>query len=108
LAKGIAALPTPVVNNKGRYHTLMYRSLSSLVPKAEDLINLDVDALGKVLLTHLKSYDGQSGNSVYQNNLLSQSNFVRVQEETRYGQKPEYGDKQAEVNRALMEAWNWL
>jgi hypothetical protein len=86
----------------------MYRPLSSLVPKAEDLLNLDVEALGNVLLTHLKSYDGQSGNSVYQNGLLSQSNFVRAQEDTIYGQKPEYGDKQAEVNRALMEAWNWL
>jgi hypothetical protein len=29
----------------------MCRSLSSLVPKAEDLLDLDVDALGKVLLT---------------------------------------------------------
>ena len=47
----------------------MYRSLSSLVPKAEDLLNFDVDELGNILLTHLKSHDGQSGNSVYQNGL---------------------------------------
>lgn len=86
----------------------MYRSLSSLVPKADDLLALDVGSLGSVLLTHLKSYEGVPGNAVYQNGLLSQSNFIREQEAVGYGQKPEYGDKQAEVNRALMEAWNWL
>jgi hypothetical protein len=100
--------PVLVVCDKGHYHTLMYRSLSSLIPKAGDLLNLEIDALGNILLTHLKSYEGQSGNSVYQNGLLSQSNFIRAQEQTGYGQKPEYGDKQAQVSRALMEAWNWL
>lgn len=86
----------------------MYRSLSSLIHTADELLSLDVDALGGLLLTHLKSYDGVSSNSVYQNGLISQGNFLGMQNPTGYGQKPEYGDKQAEVNRALMEAWNWL
>jgi hypothetical protein len=88
----------------------MYRSLVSLVPKADDLLNLDIAALGTILLTHLKSYESQPGNSVYQNGLLSQGNFVRMQETKGYGYgpQPEYGDKQTEVNQALMEAWNWL
>jgi hypothetical protein len=83
----------------------MYKSLSSLVPNAEVLLNLEIEALGILLLTHLKSYEGQPGNSVFQNGLISQSNFVRALEQTSYDQKPEYGDKQAQVIQALMEAW---
>jgi len=86
----------------------MYRSLSSLVPNASDLLALEVEELAGVLLAHLNSYEGMAGNSVYQNGLLSQGNFIRAQEQTDYGQKPEYGDRQAQVNRALMEAWAWL
>jgi hypothetical protein len=90
----------------------MYRSLSSLVPNAADLLALDVEQLGGVLLTHLKSYEGTSGNTVYQNGQICQSNFLNSLSPTTgmagHGQKPEYGDKQPEVNGALMEAWNWL
>jgi hypothetical protein len=89
----------------------MPRPLSSLVPEAADLIAMEVPALGGVLLTHLKSYEGVSGNIVFQNGLISQSNFISIQEDTGHGRllkEPEYGDKQREVNRALMEAWNWL
>ena len=45
----------------------MYRSMSSLVPIVADLLDLEVEELGGVLLTHLNSYEGGSGNSVYQN-----------------------------------------
>jgi hypothetical protein len=41
-----------------------------------------------LLLMHFKSYEGVYGNTVYQ--------------------KQEYGEKQSEINAALMEAWNWL
>lgn len=82
----------------------MYRSLSSFVPKAEDLLELEMDALGNILLTHLKSYEHVRSNSVYQNGLLSLNNFILMQEQ----RQPEYGDKQPEVTRALTEAWSWL
>jgi uncharacterized protein (TIGR02391 family) len=86
----------------------MFRSLSSLVPNATDLLALEVEELAGVLLMHLNSYEGVHGNSVYQNGQISQSNFLNAQTPTGYGQKPEYGDHQPQVNRALMEAWSWL
>jgi hypothetical protein len=49
----------------------MYRALSSIVPKASDLLALNVEELGTVLLTHLKSCEG-AGNTVFQNGLISQ------------------------------------
>jgi hypothetical protein len=84
----------------------MYRSLSSLVPNAADLLVLEVEELAGVLFTHLNSFEGLPNNSVYQNGLISQSNFVGSQ--NQYGRTPEYGGRQAEVDRALMEAWAWL
>jgi hypothetical protein len=84
----------------------MYRSLSSLVPSAADLLALEVEELAGVLLTHLNSYEGVVGNSVYQNGLLSLNNLVATQ--IQFGREPEYGNRQTEVNRALMEAWAWL
>jgi hypothetical protein len=84
----------------------MYRSLSSLVPNAADLLALEVEELAGVLMAHLNSFEGVPNNSIYQNGLLSQSNFVSTQ--LQYGHTPEYGGRQAEVDRALMEAWAWL
>jgi hypothetical protein len=86
----------------------MFQSLSSLVPDAAHLLALDVAALGGVLLTHLKSYEGVSNNTVFQHGSICQTNFIDTLSPTGHGQKPEYGDKQTEVNRALLEAWNWL
>ena len=86
----------------------MYRSLLSLVPGAADLLSLEVEDLAGVLLIHLNSYEGAYANSVYQNGQICQSNFLNAQTPTGHGQKPEYGDQQPQVNRALMEAWSWL
>jgi hypothetical protein len=86
----------------------MYRPLSSLVPNAADLLALEAEQLGGVLLTHLKSYEGLSGNSIYQGGKISQHNFFNSLTLTNANQKPEYGEKQPEVNQALMEAWAWL
>jgi uncharacterized protein (TIGR02391 family) len=86
----------------------MYRSLSSLVPNAADLLALDVEELAGVLLTHLNGYEGVAGNSVYQHGRLSQNNFLGTLQPTGHGQTPEYGNRQTEVTRALMEAWAWL
>lgn len=86
----------------------MHRSLSSLVPDAATLLALDEAALGRVLLTHLKSYEGVMNNTVFQNGLISQKNFVIAREQTPPGEDPEYGSNQPQVNTALMEAWAWL
>ncbi len=67
----------------------MYRSLMSLVPTAAELLALDLEQLGGVLLRHLKSYEGVYGNTVYQNGLISQKNFADSLE-AKHGQKPEY------------------
>jgi len=66
----------------------MHRSLSSLVPNAVDLLALEVEELAGVLLIHLKSYEGVSGNPVYQNGLISEKNFLDAQEQ-RGDPKPE-------------------
>ena len=81
----------------------MYTRLSSLIPSADDLLALDVEELAGVLLTHLNSCGISSGDSVVQNGLISQHNFLRNLEG-----HPEYPGRQPEVNRALMEAWSWL
>jgi len=90
---------------------MQFRPLSLLVPTAAELLSLEVEELAGVLLIHLKSYEAIPSNSVYQNGLLSPSNFVGTFNPTGYGptrKEPEYGDKQPEVSRALMEAWAWL
>jgi uncharacterized protein (TIGR02391 family) len=86
----------------------MYRSLSSLVPNVADLLALEVEELASVLLTHLNSYEGLSGNSVNQHGRVSLQNFLASLNPTSSLTKPEYGDRQPDVNRALMEAWAWL
>jgi uncharacterized protein (TIGR02391 family) len=86
----------------------MYRSLSSLVPNAADLLALEVEELAGVLLTHLKSYEDLPGNAVNQQSSISQTNFLIAREQTRPGEQPEYGSHQPQVNTALMEAWAWL
>jgi len=86
----------------------MYRSLSSLVPNAADLLALEVEELAGVLLMHLNSYEGLSGNTVYQHGGISHHNFFNSLSPTSSLTKPEYGDRQPEVNLALMEAWAWL
>lgn len=86
----------------------MIQSLSSLVPSAADLLNLEVEELAGVLFIHLLSYESVSSNSVYQGGLLSQGNFFGLQDQTGRGHQPEFGDRQADVNHALLEAWAWL
>ncbi|MCC6362204.1 MAG: hypothetical protein IT165_01695 [Bryobacterales bacterium] len=86
----------------------MYRSLSSLVPNAADLLGLEVEELAGVLLMHLNSYEGVSGNTVYQHGGISHHNFFNSLTPTNARDTPEYGDKQLQVNLALKEAWAWL
>jgi uncharacterized protein (TIGR02391 family) len=87
---------------------MAFRSLSSLVPKADDMLSLEVEELAGVLLVHLNSYEGLSGNSISQHGAISHHNFFLSLTPTSSLTQPEYGDRQPEVNQALMEAWAWL
>jgi len=89
---------------------MAYRSLSSLVPNAADLLALEVEELAGVLLANLNSYEGVAGNSINQHGGISRHNFFNSSLPTSSlpGTRPEYGDKQSQVNEALMEAWAWL
>jgi hypothetical protein len=68
----------------------MYRSLSSLVPSASDLLALEVEELAGVLLMHLNSYERVSGNSVYQHGSISHHNFFNSLTPSGPFNKPEY------------------
>lgn len=91
---------------------MAFRALSSFIPNADDLLALDMPTLGKIVLLHLKSYEGS--HTVLQNGLLNREYFVAMLEGRNAGlgplpqKQPEYGPKQAEVIRAALEAWNWL
>jgi hypothetical protein len=101
-----------VACDKGRYHTLMaLRPLKSFFPTADELLQEDLPTLGKILLVHLKSYEGL--NKVYQHAGLSRRYFLAMLENQDVGlgtlpEEPEYGARQPEVTQAMMEAWNWL
>lgn len=82
---------------------MAYHSLSSLIPNAADLLALPVEELAGVLLVHLNSLEGVSGNSINQNGGISHHNFFSSLKSTN-----EYGEKQPQVLSALMEAWAWL
>jgi len=86
----------------------MYRSLSSFVPNALDLLDLTVEELAGILLLHLNSYEGVSGNTVHQHGGISHHNFFNSLTPTNSREQPEYGNRQPDVNLALMEAWAWL
>lgn len=76
-------------------------ALKSLVPSADDLLSLGVEDLAGVLLAHLNSDD--NGNPAVEHNGIIQSNFFSNLRASR-----DYPGREDEVNRALMEAWNWL
>src|SRR4051794_10081143 len=83
----------------------MAPALSSLVPNADDLLSLEVEELAGALLMHLNSFENRFPHLP---GCISHSHFF---EELRthgpFGE-PEYGERQPEINRALMEAWAWL
>lgn len=88
------------------------RSLSSFIPTADELLQMDLPRLGRILLLHLKSYEGV--NTVMQNGRLNRDYFVAMVENRKVGlgalprHEPEYGARTPEVVQALLEAWNWL
>jgi hypothetical protein len=90
---------------------MAFRPLKSFFPTADELLEQDLPTLGGVLLTHLKSYEGL--NTVYQHAGLHRGYFRAMLENRNVGlgplpKEPEYGTRQPEVTKRMMEAWNWL
>jgi hypothetical protein len=88
-----------------------FRSLKSFCPTADELLRQDLATLGAILLTHLKSYEGL--NTVYQYAGLNRGYFRAMLENRNVGlgplpKEPEYGVRQPEVTKRMMQAWNWL
>lgn len=88
-----------------------FRSLKSFFPTADELLRQDLPTLGAILLTHLRSYEGL--NTVYQHAGLNRGYFRAMLENRNVGlgplpKEPEYGVRQPEVTKRMMEAWNWL
>lgn len=90
---------------------MAFRSLKSFFPTADQLLQQNLPTLGGVLLTHLKSYEGL--HTVYQQAGLNRGYFRAMLENRHFGlgplpNEPEYGARQPEVTKRMMEAWNWL
>jgi len=82
----------------------MERSIASLVPSADDLLNLQVEEVGWVLLAHLVSLGDQSGDGrVWGAGRIHQYNFFN-----HLDHHPVYGTRRDDVTKALLEAWGWL
>ena len=85
------------------------RPLKSFFPTADELLAADLPQVGEALLVHLNSYEDR----VKQHSLLNRDYLFAMLENRNAGlgplpPAPEYGDRQLEVTRAVMEAWNWL
>ncbi len=90
---------------------MAFRPLKSFFPTADELLQQDLPTLGEVLLTHLKSYEGL--NTVYQHAGLHRGYFRAMLENRNAGlgplpKEPEFGTRQPEVTKRIMETWNWL
>lgn len=90
---------------------MAFRPLKSFFPTADELLEQDLPTLGRILLTHLKSYEGL--NTVYQHAGLNRGYFRAMLENRNVGLGPlpaelEYGNRQPEVTKRVIEAWNWL
>jgi uncharacterized protein (TIGR02391 family) len=76
--------------------------ISTLVPRVEDLLDLEVEEVGGVLLMHLNSIRDNEDSLVHHGS-INQHNFFNG-----LARQPEYPGHQGEVDRVLMEAWGWL
>jgi TIR domain len=90
---------------------MSFLPLKSFFPTSDELLHQDLPTLGKVLLTHLKSYKGL--NTVYQHAGLNRGYFRAMLENRSIGlgtlpREPEYQSRQPEVTKRMMEAWSWL
>jgi len=72
--------------------------ISSQVPNVDDLLGLEVEEVGWVLLVRLRGHP-----DVVRRGEIHQYNFFNALD-----QRPIYDRRQAEVRKALLEAWAWL
>jgi predicted nucleotide-binding protein len=85
------------------------RPLKSFFSTADELLAADLPRLGEVLLVHLNSYE----NRVKQHGGLNRGYLRAMLDNRNVGlgplpPTPEYGERQPEITRRMMEAWNWL
>jgi hypothetical protein len=73
--------------------------IASLVPDPDDLLKLTVEEQGKLILKLLAAHDSPR-NSVGHSNFFNRGND--------FADRPKYGNRQTEVDEALMGAWGWL
>jgi hypothetical protein len=88
---------------------MAFRSLKSFFPTADELLATDMPRLGETLLVHLNSYEDR----VKQFAGVNRGYFRAMLENRNAGlgplpNEPEYGTRQPEVTKRMMEAWNWL
>src|SRR5438477_12647858 len=69
--------------------------IRSIIPDCDTMLTLEVEELAGVLLLHLNSRDDSAD--------LHHYNFFNDLRNT-----PPYGKRDDRINRALMEAWDWL
>jgi len=87
------------------------RPLKSFFSTADELLQQELSKLGEVLLLHLKSYQGL--NTVWQHAGVNRKYFRAMLDNQNVGLGPlpkdtEYGVRQPEVTKRMLEAWNWL
>jgi uncharacterized protein (TIGR02391 family) len=70
--------------------------IRSIIPDSETLLALEVEELAGVLLLHLNSR-GDGGAELHHYNFFNDLRNI-----------PPYGKRDDRINRALMEAWDWL
>src|SRR5579864_8999268 len=78
-------------------------TLKSLIPSPDDLLALEAEELGGILLMHLNSFGDTSATSTVSFGKINQYNFFND-----LHHQPEYPGRQVEIKKALMEAWAWL
>ena len=88
----------------GCYALFVVMSIQSLVPNVDDLLGLEVEVVGWVLLAHLASFGNDSRDGrVWGGGRINQYNFFNDLD-----QHPPYDARREDVRRALLEAWDWL
>ena len=89
---------------------MTFSPLKRFFPSADEVLVADRDRLDEILLQHLKTYEG--GGTVHQPiGGFNRDYYIAVMEgKPKYlgtlPTQPEYGDKQPQVSRRMLEAWN--
>jgi uncharacterized protein (TIGR02391 family) len=91
---------------------MKFSPLKRFFPSPDEVLVADLDRLDEILLQHLKTYEG--GGTVHQPvGGFNRDYYIAVMEgRPKYlgslPTEPEYGDRQPQVSRRMLEAWNSL